>query len=150
MTDVLLLLQEINRNISRLRGIYDSWGRAHGISYHELLLLYQLRETGCCSQKDLCDTYLLPKQTVHNIISRYFQKGYLSELPAMKRGREKFFRLSPAGLDYAETFLQPLTQWETASLEAFGPEQARQMVGLMRRYHEILVQHLNDEEKNHG
>lgn len=63
----------------------------------------------------------------------------------MKRGREKFFRLSEAGLAYAETFLEPLTQWETASLNAFGLEQARQMVGLMKQYHKILEQQLDCE-----
>lgn len=145
IAEALLILQEINQTISKLRGIYDIWGHDNGLGYHELLVLYQLREKGFCSQKELCETYLLPKQTVHNIVSRYFQKGYLCELSEMKRGREKFFRLSEAGLAYAETFLEPLTQWETASLNAFGLEQARQMVGLMKQYHKILEQQLDCE-----
>ena len=71
MTDeALLILQEINQTISKLRGIYDIWGRDNGLGYHELLVLYQLREKGSCSQEELCDTYLLPMQPVDNIVSR--------------------------------------------------------------------------------
>lgn len=47
----LHLLNEVNRAIIQFRGIYSAWSSIHHISYHEMLVLYTIREKGSCNQK---------------------------------------------------------------------------------------------------
>lgn len=73
------LLNLCNKCIIKFRGIYAQWSKEHQISYNEMLVLYMLRENGYCSQKEICDNYLLPKQTIHHVINTFKDKGYLIE-----------------------------------------------------------------------
>ena len=62
------LFDEVNRAIIKFRGTYSEWSTRHGISYNEMLVLYSIREAGYCTQKQICENYLLPKQTINNVI----------------------------------------------------------------------------------
>ena len=42
----LNLINDINRAIIQIRGIYSAWSAEHGISYHEMLVIYTIREFG--------------------------------------------------------------------------------------------------------
>ena len=141
-----LLLKSINRAVIKYRGSYALWSRRSGIGYHELLLLYSLRDEEVVSQKLLCDHYLLPKQTVHNVFAAYRRKGYLEQVPGS--GKERFFRLSPAGETYAATVLQPMGEAELAILSAMGEERVRLMAELMAEYGSLVEQKLVNEEPN--
>ena len=44
------IVRDLNRAIIRIRGAYAAWARAHGDSYHELLVLYSLRDFPDCKQ----------------------------------------------------------------------------------------------------
>ena len=45
------LLNDVDRAIIRLRGVYSAWSKKHGISYNEMLVLYTIRDNGYCTQK---------------------------------------------------------------------------------------------------
>jgi DNA-binding MarR family transcriptional regulator len=62
------LLNDVNRAIIKFRGVYSAWSKKHGISYNEMLVLYTIRDNGYCTQKMIGDSYLLPKQTINNVI----------------------------------------------------------------------------------
>ena len=81
------LLDAINRAIVQFRGNYSRWAAVHGISYNELLVLYTLREQGYCTQKQICDRYLLPRQTINHVIGVLHAGGLLTRRPGP--GREK-------------------------------------------------------------
>ena len=53
----------------KMDDVYDHWAKARGISYTELLFLYTLWETDRpITQRDLCQRWHLPKQTVNSIL----------------------------------------------------------------------------------
>lgn len=106
----LKLLAEINRAIVQYRGLYAAWSKAHGISYHELLVLYTIREQGFCTQKQICDSYLLPRQTINHVMLDLRERGLLELNPEHCIGREKAFVLSEQGRRYAGPLLEALEQ----------------------------------------
>ena len=97
------LLHELNRAIIKFRGSYSVWSNAQGISYHEMLVYYTIREYGFCTQKLICESYLLPKQTINNVFANLRKKGILLQDRARSTGREKAFVLSEEG---KENYLQ--------------------------------------------
>lgn len=134
----LKLLAEINRAVIQFRGLYAAWSKEHGISYHELLVLYTIRDQGFCTQKQICDSYLLPRQTMNHVILDLRRRGLLELNPNYCVGREKAFVLSEQGKQYAEPLLEALNQMEMQALEAFGVKNIRSMVKAVLSYDQAL------------
>ena len=113
----LQLLNEVNRSIIKFRGLYAQWSGEHGISYHEMLVLYTIREKGFCTQKQICDSYIIPRQTMHNVIGGLRREGILAVSEADSVGREKAFVLTEKGEGYAAPLLEALERMERVVLD---------------------------------
>ena len=134
----LNMLTEINQVVIQFRGLYAAWARKHGISYHELLVLYTIRNQGFCTQKQICDSYLLPRQTMNHVFWDLRNRGLLDLSPEYSVGREKAFVLSEQGKRYAAPLLKALNQMEMQSLADFGQEKIRSMVETVLSYNQAL------------
>ena len=71
------LYDQVNQAIIRCRGVYSMWAKNNNVSYNRMLVLYTIREFGSCTQKQICDSYLLPRQTVNHVISEMKKDGIL-------------------------------------------------------------------------
>ena len=134
----LNLLNGINRAIIKFRGIYSKWSSEHSISYHEMLVLYTIREHGFCTQKQICDSYLLPKQTINNVISAMRKDGILEYDTVHSKGRKKAFVLSEKGESYAAPFLMSLNTVENRALELLGKDKLQTLTDLLLEYDQAL------------
>lgn len=134
----LKLLSEINRAIIQFRGLYAAWSKEHGISYHELLVLYTIRDQGFCTQKQICDSYLLPRQTMNHVFLDLRERGLLEQSREHCIGREKAFVLSEQGKRYAKPLLDVLNRVELQTLEALGEKNVRSMVKDVLAYDQAL------------
>lgn len=140
------LLNEMNRAIIQFRGIYSSWSLSHNISYNEMLVMYTIREYGYCTQKQICDNYLLPRQTMNHVISIMRQKGLLKMNKDYCTGREKAFVLTEKGNDYAAPFLKSLNEIEIRAIELLGRKKLESATLLLHEYTQALKQALKEFE----
>lgn len=138
----LKLLGDVNRAIIKFRGAYSEWSSKHGISYNEMLVLYTIRENSYCTQKQICESYLLPKQTIHNVITRMRKAGYLIRDESRSSRREKAFVLSQEGSAYAASFMESLDLMENRALETLGIEKLQALTQLVQEYGMALHQAL--------
>lgn len=145
--ELLELHHEVNRAIIRCRGVYSAWAKEHHIGYHEMLVFYTIREYGYCTQKQVCDNYHLPRQTMHNIISGLREKGFLEMDKTIVRGREKAFVMTEKGRSYAAPFLESLGNIEIEAARRMGPERIRAMTELVMEYDKMLEEALQNENK---
>lgn len=134
----LRLLNELNQRIIQWRGMYSQWAGEHGVSYHELLVLYTIREKGYCTQTQICRSYLLPRQTIHNVISGMRRRGLLALSGQHAAGREKAFVLTGEGAAYAAPLLQAMDEFETQALQRVGAEKLEGLNALLQEYSEAL------------
>lgn len=142
----LKLLSEINRAIIHFRGLYAAWAKEHGISYHELLVFYTIREQGFCTQKQICDSYLLPRQTMNHVFLDLRKRGLLELNSEHCTGREKAFVLSPQGERYAQPLIDALNQVERKALEACGTSTIQSMIRDVLSYDQALETAMKTEE----
>lgn len=140
----LKLLGDINRAVIKFRGVYSAWSKQHGISYHEMLVLYTIRDQGFCTQKGICDCYLLPRQTINNVMTDLRNRELLEIIPEHCHGREKAFTLTEAGRAYAAPLLESLDRIETQAVETFGSEKLRNMAQAVALYGDLLEQAVNE------
>lgn len=137
-------LHAVNDAIIKFRGMYSAWSARSGIGYNEMLVLYTIRELGYCTQKQICQRYLLPPQTMNNVISGLRRAGILRISPEQSRGREKAFELTEAGKGYAAPLLDAMNRMESRAVELLGPERLEALTGLMLEYDKALEQALTE------
>lgn len=143
--ETLNLLNNLNRAVIKFRGIYSLWSGAHGISYNEMLVFYTIREHGFCTQKQICDSYLLPRQTINHVIAGLRENGLLQYSAEHSKGREKAFVLSAKGQAYAEPFLASLEDVESRALEKLGADKLRTLTALLLEYDQALKEALGEQ-----
>ena len=142
--NTLALLNNVNRAIIKFRGIYSQWSSAHDISYNEMLVLYTIREKGFCTQKQICDSYLLPRQTMNNVITGMREKGLLELSPKNSVGREKAFVLTEKGEAYAQPLLDSMNRFEEQAVTLLGDEKLTALTALMLEYDQALNRALEE------
>lgn len=145
-SQTLKLLQDVNRAIIKFRGVYSAWSKKHGISYNEMLVLYTIRDNGFCTQKQICDSYLLPKQTIHNVISAMCKNGLLCESSENSAGRKKAFTFTDKGKTYVASLLDSIGKLEEKAVMTMGAEKIRQMTALVCEYDGFLMAALEKEK----
>lgn len=139
------ILNEFNRAIIKFRGVYSEWSRKHNISYNEMLVLYTIREWGYCTQKQICDNYLLPRQTINNVITKMRKEDILEQKQDKKTGREKVFILTKKGELYSKAFLNSLNCIEEQAVNIMGEKKIRSMTELVMEYDNVLSEALEDD-----
>lgn len=140
-------IDRLNCAIIKYRGSYSKWSSSHGISYNEMLVLYTIRDRGYCTQKQICDSYILPRQTINNTISGMRKNGLLEVDPKKSVGREKAFVLTEAGKKYSESFLISLNAVEECAVSHMGIEKIEEITGLMLEFDEIMERVLSENKK---
>lgn len=140
----LQLLYDVNRAIIKFRGIYSAWSAQHNISYHEMLVFYTIREKGFCTQKQICDSYILPRQTMNNVITTLRRNGILEISAEHSAGREKAFVLTPKGVDYAQPLMNSMNTVENRAVELLGSEKLEALTALMLEYDQALNRALEE------
>lgn len=123
------LYDQVNQAIIRCRGVYSMWAKNNNVSYNRMLVLYTIREFGSCTQKQICDSYLLPRQTVNHVISEMKKDGILVADPEKSTGKEKALVLTPEGERYSEKLLYSLSRMEERAAKPSGRGQDLQNDG---------------------
>ena len=111
-----------------------------------MLVLYTIRETGFCTQKQICDNYLLPRQTINHVIGTMRQEGLLQLSREHSRGREKAFVLTEKGRQALQPVLDRLNRAEEQAVEQLGREKLHHLTELMQEYAHTLRLNMTGED----
>lgn len=123
--------------------IYEDYARKSGISYNALYILNAVQQIENCTQKQICERTLLPKQTVNNVITGFFKSGYIELLELPENRRIKTIHLTEKGREYANTLIPHIHQADRLAMETLTEEQQDMLLHLIERYvsafrHEML------------
>lgn len=139
------LIREVNRAVIQFRGIYSAWSKNHNISYNEMLVLYTIRDEGFCTQKQICDSYLLPRQTMNHVFSKMRSEGIIQEDAEQSAGKEKAFVLTEKGKIYAAPLLDSMNRVELHAAELMGKEKIETMTALVQEFDQALQTALGED-----
>ena len=111
--------------------IYEDYARKSGISYNSLYILNAILYTENCTQKQICDKTLLPKQTVNNVITSFFKNGYIELREFPENRRIKTIHLTEKGMQYANNLIPHIHQADCKAMEALSEEQQDTLLKLI-------------------
>ena len=140
------LWDQINRGIIKFRGVYAAWSKKHEISYNEMLVFYTIRDNGFCTQKQICDSYLLPRQTMNHVFAKLCADGIIEVSSEYSSGREKAFVLTDRGRTYAAPLIDSLNRVEEKATQRMGKERIRAMTELVQEFDLALTGALEETD----
>lgn len=114
--------------------IYEDYARKSGVSYNSLYILNAISQTEDCTQKQICEKTLLPKQTVNNVISAFFKSGYIELREFPENRRIKTIHLTEKGAEYAQTLVPHIQEASCKAMMALSEEQQNELLHLMELY----------------
>ncbi|MGO0861876.1 MarR family winged helix-turn-helix transcriptional regulator [Clostridioides difficile] len=104
-----------------LNNLYDEWAKSYNMSVHSLFALYAIWENQeNCTQKIICDEWLMPKQTINSVLKNFKDKGYIELLVNENDRRNKIIHLTSIGKIYAQDVLQDLLKLEESVMQKMG------------------------------
>lgn len=128
------LWEHINHAIIKFRGVYAAWSKKHEISYNEMLVFYTIRDNNFCTQKQICDNYLLPRQTMNHVFAKLCSEGIIEVSSEYSIGREKAFVLTCKGETYAKPLIDSLNRIEEKAIRLMGKERIQAMTELVQDF----------------
>lgn len=113
---------------------YEDYARSVGLSYTSLNILSALYGMENCTQKMLCESCFLPKQTVNTTITAFYKKGWvrLEELPEDRRNKTIHF--TPEGQAAADEIMQRVRESELKSMGALSESERLVLLSVTKRY----------------
>lgn len=121
-------MKQMNSAISRITEIYAQWAKLKGISYSMLMVLYSINDLEVCTQKDICLSWMLPKQTVHSVLVSLDKNGYVKIEQSEKNKKEKNISFTEKGYIFANDILYGICQMEEKVLESMGEKTSSRFV----------------------
>lgn len=101
--------------------LYETWARQRGMSLHELLVILSIVEAdGTVLQKDICQRFVIPKQTVNAIIKTLTDKGWLELKVSEQDRRSRNLCLTPVGSAQAAQIARALQEHEAQVCSGWG------------------------------
>lgn len=128
--------KEINRLVNeycslrdRQYAVYAKYAKKYGLTANELFVLDVLWFTPeGCTQKEMSDRMSVNKQTINAIITRFFNRGFLSYAEVAEDRRNKRIVLTNSGKFYVKNIIPPAADAENLAMSDISIEMARELV----------------------
>ncbi len=139
--------QEDNKRLDSIfqkmdRG-FERYAKSFGMTYSSLALLQLIWEKQPCTQKQLCDITMLPKQTINTIVMSFVRQGYMEMLELPDDRRHKTISLSVAGNEFADKVLPRIQRAEDCSIGQFSEEERQTFFRLLEKFSSAFLNELD-------
>lgn len=134
----------VNIALSGTLDLYRIWAKKHQLNYNALVILYTLNDYKECTQKQICDWWALPKQTVHGILLDFEKKGYITITANAENKRERLITFTESGELFASSILDKLHQMEENAMYKLGEEKRKQLIESNTKYYELLKEEVEN------
>lgn len=138
-------IELIDTCICRLTQLYGEWAKRHGMSYNSMVVLDCLNRKDGCTQKEIADTWMIPKQTVNTIVKELERKGYV-RCGQVERKKEKQIFFTESGRAYATDCLKGMYELEEQALTRIGEDMQKALVESNLAYVQAFEEELRNEK----
>lgn len=127
-----------------LSKLYKNWAFEHGMEYYEFSIIYELCQHEKLRQKDICEAYSYPKQSINRVAIGLKDKGLIDFIPSEKDKREKEMALTEKGREFAEKNFTGLFEMEKRVFHKIGKEKLEEMLSTADLFAELIEEEMND------
>lgn len=143
-TSKVPVLAVFNKVKKRTDALYHNYAKKAGLSDAAFWLLYSLYEYGRpCTQKELCEEWLYPPQTVNSALKILEKAGIirLQLAPDSRKNKQVFF--TERGYAVLEETIIPLMEAEERSFVRLGRQERKAFLEITARHVKLLEEEIN-------
>lgn len=133
---------EFGRSLYKIDTFYAEFAKKKHVKSTILWVLYALNDGKEHTQKEICDTWELPRTTANTVVKELEADGMVTLSQIKGKKREMLVSLTEAGKQYAEDTLSDLYALESHTFEALNQDARR----VIEHLDQILLL-LNQQEK---
>lgn len=145
-TEIQEQMRNINASLSKINGLYSRWAQKRGINSCTLKIFYTLATVGPITQKQFCEAFNIPKQSVNKEITLLKNAGIISLLPSEEDKREKLVILTEEGRKYTLEILTPLFAMENAVVDRMGKTLVEQYIKVSKTFGDYMELEMKKDE----
>lgn len=123
-------IHALNKLYYKIIGLYDRLDNALGINPHLYKVLYGLVVSDLHTQKDIAQSYEMPKQTINNVILSLQKQGFIEVQTSPTDKREKLIYLTQSGTKYAQDFIVQYTDFEREIYQRLGTQKLEKLIAI--------------------
>ncbi|WZL80334.1 helix-turn-helix domain-containing protein [Vallitaleaceae bacterium 9-2] len=131
-------IKAVTTAMSRTNELYGYWAKKEGLNYNSLAILDAINTSEICTQKKICDEWLIPKQTVNTICKELLENRYIYFEENSADKRSKIIKLTTDGQNYVDGLLGGLYQIEEKVMEKMGKEMCEWFVKCTETYYTLF------------
>ncbi len=144
MQEIRSYTKRIDSFWAELSKIYKEWAKKNGMDYYEFSILYEISQCEKITQKEICEAYNYPKQSINNVALELGRKGLIEFIPSEKDKREKQMVLSDKGKVFSERVFTPLFKIEENIYKKVGAESIEKMLEIAEKYVKCVEEEMSD------
>ena len=127
-------------------GLYARLDNALGINGFLYKVLYALAISDLHTQKDIAQSYEMPKQTINNVILSLQKQGFIEAQTSSTDKREKLINLTQSGKIYTQDFIAKYTEFERKIYEKLGAKKFEKLIEIFRDFESAFGETLSEVE----
>ena len=132
-------LREFNNILKETNAAYSELAKQNGLSDCAFWLMYSIREAdGKCTQKDLCDQWIISKQTVNSALKGLEKNGYIILSASPTDRRSKYITLTGKGVEFAHEHIDIVFDLEQLVFQKMSDAESAAMIESTRKYQELF------------
>lgn len=132
----------LGKTLYKIDGFYTEFAKSGNVKPNLLWIMYALNDGKAHSQKEICDSWDLPRSTVNTIVKELESENIVELVQIKGEKRELNVVLTDDGQKYADSLLKDLYDLETAVYDKMQSD-----AEILLNKFEKLAGVLNKEEK---
>lgn len=136
-------IHAFNRLYFKVVGLYGHFDNALGVNSYIFKVLHALAISDLHTQKDIMQSYEMPKQTINNVILSLQKQGFIEiEINPIDK-REKLIKLTENGQRYAQDFITKYTDFEREIYQRLGAKKLEKLIEIFSDFEVVFSEVLN-------
>ena len=131
--DARTFFYEFGKALYHVDAVYEDFAAESGVRSPTLLwILYALNDGEPHTQREICESWDLPKSTVNTVVTELKTGGYVTLSPIPGKKREMTLALTKSGKKYANELLAGVYAKEAAVFEQLTKKEKKVIDSLIR------------------
>lgn len=137
-------IHDFNRLYYKIVGLYARLDNELGINAYIYKVLHALVVSDLHTQKDIAQSYEMPKQTINNVILSLQKQGFVEVKISPTDKREKLIHLTPSGKIYAQDFITQYTDFEQKIYQKIGAQKLQKLIEIFGDFEVVFCEVLGE------
>ncbi|TYL42739.1 MarR family winged helix-turn-helix transcriptional regulator [Dickeya chrysanthemi] len=142
-------LDELGRQLNHLDNLLQQWMKKLDFNYKAFAVLHSLVTSpdGQCTQKQICERWGLPKQTVFSICKLFKEQGLIDINESQHDKRERILTLTEQGKKHSQPILTQSQILSERTFRIFGQERTQQLFSNLEEFCLVFEQEMGNVPK---